>query len=285
MRKFVISLVILILAGGTAFYFGWVQMQLPPNTYAVVFTKTGGWDDAVLEPGEFNWRWERLLPTNFTLHVFSAAPHSTDLRSSGRLPSAEAYSAYLEDAPDFRYEIEASVSYRVRAEELPRLAREEDLHPAGLEEYYARYDARIADRARAVLTRLYAQAAGAEAGTIALSSLEDEITDRLAEDFPDLEIVSAVPVAVTVPDFGLYEAARSLYFETIDARRAAISEQTFAAEERRITEESRIETLRRYGEILTEYPVLLDYFSLSAERGVDPLDLSTLREAEQAVEP
>lgn len=285
MRKFVISLVILILAGGTAFYFGWVQMQLPPNSYAVVFTKTGGWDETVLEPGEFHWHWERLLPTNFTLHVFSSAPHRTDLRSSGRLPSAETYSAYLEEAPEFRYDIEATVSYRVRAEELPRLAREEDLDPAGLEEWYAQYDARIADRARAVLGDLYAGATDAGGGSVALSSLEDELTDRLAEDFPDLEIVSAVPVAVSVPDFGLYEAARSLYFEAIDARRAAITEQTFAAEERRITEESRIETLRRYGEILAEYPVLLDYFSLSAERGVDPLDLSALRDARQTVEP
>ena len=46
-----------------------------------------------------------------------------------------------------------------------------------------------------------------------------------------------------------------------------------------MTEETRIETLRRYGEVLTEYPTLLDYFSLTAEQGVDPLDLEAIRES------
>jgi hypothetical protein len=37
--------------------------------------------------------------------------------------------------------------------------------------------------------------------------------------------------------------------------------------------------LRDYGEVLSEYPVLLDYFNMSAESGVDPLQLEALRSA------
>lgn len=282
MRKFVISLLILLIAGGVAFYFGWVQLQMPPNTYGVVFTKTGGWDDTVIRPGAFHWRWERLLPTNFTLHVYSAAPHRAEVRSSGTLPSADVYAGYLEENPDFGYEIEVSLAYRVRPEELPRLAREEDLQPAGLEEWYAQYDERIADRARGLVRRLYADASEDAPGEVSLAALETELADRLAEEFADLEIISAVPTTLSVPDFDLYEAARSLYFETVDARREAIAERAFTAEERRITEETRLETLRRYGEVLAEFPVLLDYFSLSAEQGVDPLELDALAGAADA---
>jgi hypothetical protein len=111
---------------------------------------------------------------------------------------------------------------------------------------------------------------------VELGSLEDELTDRLAEEFETLEIISAVPTTMSVPDFALYEAARSLYFEAVEARRAAISERAFTAEEERITEESRLDTLRSYGEVLSEFPVLLDYFSLTAEQGVDPLELDAL---------
>jgi hypothetical protein len=276
MRKFVISLLILLIAGGVAFYFGWVQLQMPPNTYGVVFTKTGGWDDTVIRPGEFHWRWERLLPTNFTLHVYSASPHRAEVRASGMLPSADVYAGYLEENPDFSYEIAVSVSYRVRSSELPRLAEEEDLRPAGLEDWYAQYDERITDRARGRVRELYADAQTDSPGRVELGSLEDELTDRLAEEFETLEIISAVPTTMSVPDFALYEAARSLYFEAVEARRAAISERAFTAEEERITEESRLDTLRSYGEVLSEFPVLLDYFSLTAEQGVDPLELDAL---------
>ncbi|NBB91205.1 MAG: hypothetical protein GVY23_08375 [Spirochaetes bacterium] len=278
MRKLAISLVILLIAGGTAFYFGWVQLQIPANSYGVVFTKTGGWDTSVIRPGEFHWRWERLLPTNFTLHIFPSTPHATSVRASGTLPSAEVYAGYLEDNPDFSYELELSLAYRVRPAELPRLVREEDLQPAGLDDWYTRHDQRMVDRARGLAGEFYADVPGESAGPVQLDAFEEELTDRLAEAFPDLEIISAVPTTISLPDFSLYEAGRSLYFDSIDARRSAIAEQAYEAEERRVTEESRLETLRRYGEVLTEYPTLLDYFSLTAEQGVDPLDLEAIRE-------
>lgn len=277
MRKFLISLVILILAGGAVFYLGWVQLQLPPNTYGVVFTKTGGWDDAVLEPGEFHWRWERLLPTNFTLHAFPSTPHNAVVTSSGTLPSGDTYAEYLEQSPDFDYEIELDVSFRVRKEDLPELAKEEDLEPDGLEEWYEQRAKRIGDAARTMVREVYADAQEEADGAVQLQSLEDELIDRLSERFSSLEFLSAVPTIVRIPDFGLYQAARSLYFETINARREAVADSEFAAEESRIAQKTRLETLKQYGEILTEYPVLLDYFSLSVEQGVDPLALEAVR--------
>jgi hypothetical protein len=284
MRKLLISLVILLLAGGTVFYFGWVQLQLPENTYGVVFTKTGGWDKTVMRPGEFHWRWERLLPTNFTLHVFASAPHRTMVRASGTLPSADVYSGYLEEDPDFSYEVELSVSYRVKPEELPRLASEEDLDPEGLEGWYGEYDARIRERAPSLVREIYGAAAEESPGEVSLESLEAEIRGELSTEYPALEFLSAVPTTVLVPDFTLYEAARSLYLESVNARREAVAEQAFDAEQRQLAEESRLETLRSYGQILTEFPVLLDYFRLSAEQDVDPLELDALRELGQQVQ-
>ncbi|MFP4230663.1 MAG: hypothetical protein ACLFRR_02320 [Spirochaetaceae bacterium] len=276
MRKFLVGLFILLIAAGAVFYIGWVQIRIPAGSYGVVFTKTGDWDETVIRPGEFHWRWERLLPTNFTLHVFPATAHRVDLRSSGTLPSAEVYAEYLEDSPDFGYQIDLTVAYRIRASELPRLAREQGLRPADLEEWYNDYDDRITDQARGLVREVYTEAQEESPGRIHLASLEKELTDAFAEEFSDLEFLQVVPTRVSVPDFDLYEAGRSLYFETVEARRAAIAEDAFEAEERRITEESRLGTLKRYGEVLSEFPVLLDYFSMSAEQGVDPLALRSL---------
>jgi hypothetical protein len=211
------------------------------------------------------------------MHVFSAAPHRTLINSSGTLPSAEVYASYLEQSPDFRYRIELSVSYRVRPSEIPRLAAEEDLDPEGLEGWYGEYDARMRDRATSLVRRLYGAAQEERPGSVQLANLGEELRSRLSEEYPELEVLSAVPTAVSVPDFSLYEAARSLYFETVEARRDAISEEAFTAEQARISQESRLETLRRYGEVLSEYPVLLDYFTLSAEQDIDPLALDALR--------
>ncbi|MFP4204598.1 MAG: hypothetical protein ACLFSP_00640 [Spirochaetaceae bacterium] len=276
MRKFLVGLFILLIAAGAVFYIGWVQIRIPAGSYGVVFTKTGDWDETVIRPGEFHWRWERLLPTNFTLHVFPATAHRVDLRSSGTLPSAEVYAEYLEDSPDFGYQIDLTVAYRIRASELPRLAREQGLRPADLEEWYNDYDDRITDQARGLVREVYTEAQEESPGRIHLASLEKELTDAFAEEFSDLEFLQVVPTRVSVPDFDLYEAGRSLYFETVEARRAAIAEDALEAEERRITEESRLGTLKRYGEVLSEFPVLLDYFSMSAEQGVDPLALRSL---------
>lgn len=280
MRRFLISLVILVLAGGAVFYFGWVQLQLPANTYGVVFTKTGGWDDTIIEPGEFRWRWERLLPTNFTLLVFPSTPHTSVVTASGTLPSGDVYGEYLDPTPDFDYEIKVELSFRVRPEDLPQLAAEEGLEPEGLEEWYGLQESRIQDATRSMVGELYEAAyEQSRDRTVQLGSLEDELTDRLSERFSSLQFISAVPTTVKIPDFGLYEAARSLYFETIDARRAAVAESEFAAEEERISQRSQLETLRLYGEVLSEFPVLLDYFSLSAEQGFDPLRLDAQRSA------
>jgi hypothetical protein len=128
-----------------------------------------------------------------------------------------------------------------------------------------------------MVRRIYTAAQQDGPGEASLTSIGEELLTRLSREYPALEFVSAVPTEVSLPDLELYEAARSLYFDTVEARRSAISEEAFTAEQRRISEESRLETLRRYGEVLSEYPVLLDYFELSAEQDVDPLALDALR--------
>ncbi|MBN2874062.1 MAG: hypothetical protein JXM71_03115, partial [Spirochaetales bacterium] len=69
MRRFVLSLSILMVLSVSVFLVGWVSLRVPAGSYAVYSSKTGGVDTRVVAPGEFWWNAGMLLPTNVRLIV------------------------------------------------------------------------------------------------------------------------------------------------------------------------------------------------------------------------
>ena len=133
MRRFwyVPAAIILVLLVA-AFLAGWLQLALPADTFGVVYTRGRGFDPAVVKPGGFTWRWQRLLPKTLVLHRFTLAPRLAELPVSGILASGAVYAALVPEKPDFSYELHVTVRYRVRPEALPRLAEQDGLRPEGL---------------------------------------------------------------------------------------------------------------------------------------------------------
>lgn len=284
MKKLLIVLLILILVGGTVFFFGWVQFFVPAGSAAVIFTKTHGWEPQVIEPGTFTWRWQRLIPTNMTLHIFDLSPHSQSVSAAGNLPSADLYSRYIEGQADFRYSIEVEVSFAVVPEELPRLAQEEGVTPDTIGEWYESVTATVRRVATEAVTSTLARSAE-QAQDTTFFALEEQIISRLGPSFPYIEFVSVVPTEVVLPDLDLYGRAQEIYFSMLEAREEAVAEATYTTTRSRLEDEYVINALRSYAEILSANPALLDYFRLSAEEGVDPLNIEALRqEAEAAAE-
>ena len=276
MRKAIVIFILLILLGGVGFYFGWVQFRLPPGSLGVVFTKTSGWDSEVIEPGTFSWRWEALLPTNLTLYVVNADPVTVEVSSTANLPSGELYGSFLEGSPTFEYEIRFDVVYRVAPKELPRLIEEGVVAGSDVTSWYDSMNDSIESRALELASGAMESVADASSGE-RISEFADSVSRRLATAAPEIEVVSVNPRRVSLPDIGLYQEARELYMSALEARQEAIREAMSATSTQEVFEEARLQTLRRYGEVLAEYPVLLDYFTLAAERGVDPLSLGELR--------
>jgi hypothetical protein len=276
MKKAIAILIFLVLAGGTAFYFGWVQFRLPPGTVGVTFTKTSGWDSEVIEAGEFTWRWEALLPTNFTLHVVDVDPVTVGVSSTGNLPSGALYGGLLEGSPTFEYEVRFDVTYRIDPEALPRLLEEGAIEGSDVSAWYDSMNDSIEAQALELVSEAMESVSDASAGE-RVSRFAESMEDRLSGAVPDVEIVSVLPRRISLPDIGLYREARELYLGAMEARREAIEEAMASTSTGEVLEEARLGTLRRYGEVLSEYPVLLEYFSLGAEEGVDPLNLGELR--------
>ena len=276
MKAFFIILLVLIVAGGVVFYFGWVQIQLPPESYGVIFTKTSGYDPDVVRPGEFTWRWEKLIPTNFTLYRFDLRPRNVQISIRHELPSGELYASVLPESPNFTVEGQLEVSFTIEPEALPRLVEEQKLTPDSLDQFYDAAAQRMAAQGRRVSPETLTFDTSAEA----------RMRSELSAELPELQIVSLTLSDLKVPDMELYELAKQSYRDLVETRtgardaeaaRLAVEE---AREERRdAAEEARRENLRKYGALFNEYPVLLKAMAIqqlggSAQLKVPELDLS-----------
>jgi hypothetical protein len=281
MKKFIISLIILIILSGVVFYFGWVQINVPPNHYGVVFTKTRGWDDELVIPGDFRWEVERLLPTNFKLYLFHLTPEEVQIKTEGSLPSAQYYASVLPERADFSYNIDLFVTIKVRPEHLVSLVKDEGLRPKTLDKWYTDISRRMELETIAIIADVLGKS---ETGIITedsgndpmmiYSGMEEDIIYRIEQKFPFLKVISVAPLEFHLPDPELYRTARASYLEMVKTETRAKSESKAAEIRESIVSSGALDTLSRYGQILTEHPVLLDYLNLIIESGSDPLGIN-----------
>ena len=257
MKKALVTLIVLAVLGGVVFYFGWVQIRLPGDACAVIFTKTGGFDRRVTLPGTFSWRWERLIPTNFTLYRYSLVPYRTRVEVRQLLPSAELYSGVLPDKPDFSIRAVADLEFAIRPESLPGLLEREQLYPENLPEYYRA----TADALGSSLAELAAKG-GLAPG--ALAGAEPAFRGELAARYPHLALLRVELRDTRLPDDGLYELARDSYRSLVsrrdrarDAAEAALTGERARDALARERQATSLESLAAYGELLNKYPILL----------------------------
>lgn len=275
MKKFFVSLIFLVIAAGVVFYFGWVQLQLPPDTYAVAFSRTGGWENDVMEPGKFIWRWERLIPTNFTLYKYTLPPQEHDLQSTGTLPSGAVYAQFLPGNPDFSYTIDVAISYRLKPEELPRMTRDGVVTPATIDTWYKTFDANVLAQAQSMLAPLVnTEVSGSSAFSFA--GIADTLLKELSRKYPDVTFLSVAPRQLKFPDLALYERARKAYDTIAQARTQSLESATRASAPDQVQKGNQLEMLKQYGELLNEYPILLKYLAIEAGKNPDTVKLDNL---------
>jgi hypothetical protein len=277
MKKFIFLFAVFLLLGGVVFYYGWIQYSLPANTYGIVFTKTRGWEPAPLVPGVFSWRWEKLIPGNFDLHIYPKIVETAEIVSQGTLPSASAYSVFLEGNTDFGYDLKIKVTYKVKPEYYPILASEQGVTPEGLNAWLA---GRNTDVAREGVSRIIEKMNRSDSSETPAGNFHDiseDLKTSLSNKFSYFEIISVLPERINFPDMELYRKGRELYNLSLDAKKEAIIEESrrFAFDAMR--EEKRITSLQKYGELLTKYPLLIEYLLVEKMENPQPSDLEQLR--------
>ncbi|MDR2392567.1 MAG: hypothetical protein LBD93_00175 [Treponema sp.] len=261
MRKFMAACIILSIIGGMALFFGWVQLMVPPGSYGVLRSKTHGLDPGIIRAGAFRWVWYTLIPTNAEIQVFTLDRVSRSSRIQDRLPSGKEYASFAGFTFDFAYTLWITLSFTIKPDFLVTLTDTRHiLDQAGLDAFEADLAAEIEtftiQRLRIYTTDLAKLEELLGSGSI--EALEEDIERA----FPDIENLTCSIMTRDFPDLNLYQQFRTLYTGYLAKQQEYIHSEPSLQPKTRMLTQIRFDDLTRYGELLTKYPILLQYLEL-----------------------
>ncbi|MCL2764912.1 MAG: hypothetical protein FWD40_06490 [Treponema sp.] len=265
MKKFLITLFILIILGATAFLFGWVQFSVPPGQYGIIISKTHGTDGQLVRSGEFRWLWYKLIPTNVKIAIFDLEQKRYTISFNSALPSGDTYASFAGLAnADFSWNLQGEISFKMDPNALVSLAENNNITN---QEELDNYLRTAAQSIEVIILRMFSSEADSERLERILSGNRDQrLETDIKNAFPWIIDFSLVINSAKYPDFVLYSMLRLLYEEFLARQREYISNSFGRRAESHIETQLRFEELERYGDLLTRFPVLLEYFALEINK-------------------
>nr|MCR4790524.1 hypothetical protein [Treponemataceae bacterium] len=231
---------------------------VPAGSHAVLITKTSGIKDKTICPGEFSWYWERLLPTNTKTRKFVLKPCIYETELVNELPSGQVYAEMIEGNPDFSYEIDVTTEINMKPEGLPNFVRKTDAKTSDeLNEYLEEVSEKIASDIVEYLLKESIRTGSADIFNSDLETLKKGI--KAEKKYPDIEISQIEIESIVMPDIELYNIAKQNYQEFQKQVKQAII--TISKNQSIYTADDyiKLERLSRWGKILSEYPILIDF--------------------------
>jgi len=265
MKKFLISLLIIIILCAVAFFVGWVQFSVPPGSYGVINSKTHGVDTEVVRSGEFRWIWYKLIPTNVQIAVFRIEPVKFQVDFNSSLPSGDSYASFAGMGADFSWELKGVISFRLDPDAMVSVVSENNL--ASQEDL----DAHLQDVAQNIEVIILRILSSAETDSLRLEKIlagnaDEEMEKEIKGQFSQIRDFSFVIQSAKYPDFVLYRQVRLLYDEFLAKQREYVAESFGRRAENHIEAQLHFGELERYGELLTKYPVLLEYLAMDRDK-------------------
>jgi hypothetical protein len=233
-------------------------------------SKTHGLETEVIQDGDFRWIWYKMLPTNAKVSVYTISPVKRSIRTSGVLASGEVYAALAGLNADFSWEISGELSFSLKPEKLPEFTARENINDdAGLrkaeEILAAKVETLVLQRLRNYADNANADNMSAEIDAIAFTASHPEINSEIQSLIPEIENLNCAIQFVRIPDYALYQSLFSLYREYLARQNAILSLSVANEAERKINSRIRMEELAQYGELLTKYPILIEYLSIEKD--------------------
>jgi hypothetical protein len=271
MKKLFVTLIILIAVGALGFFAGWAQLSVPHNTYGVLRSKTHGLHANVIKGGDFTWLWYKLIPNNTDIAVFDIKGQTVQVAASGELPQAETYSAFVGLKAGFSWQVSGSVSFSIDPGALPQLVDSLSiLNQSEFDNYVLQLRLQLTPFIEQRLTYYCEQP---EALTqINADSAYEPLSADIQAAFPHISGLSCSLSVKRFPDYNLYNSAKAMYDDYISHQREILNAQINENAAGRIKSQFRLDELARYGELITKYPLLLDYLKLqdtAAAAGAD----------------
>jgi hypothetical protein len=218
-------------------------------------------DESLIREGEFRWIWYKLIPTNAETLVFKPHFVSWPFKAQGVLPSGNTYAAASGLAADFSYEISGTLSFTIKPELLPELVKNGSIGgQADLEDYANRQGRAI--EAFAVQRIAAYSSEGQPGDDFFLAAAASRLEQELGRAFAEAENIVCALQMVKLPDFALYNQLRSVYEGYLTAQRDILRNDMNVQAQRNVDSLLRFDELEKYGELLTKYPVLLQYLEM-----------------------
>lgn len=241
---------------------GWVQFSVPPGKYGVVISKTHGLDLKPVKSGEFRWIWYKLIPTNVKISVFTLDQYKYPINFKSSLPSGDVYSSFvgLSNA-DFSWNLYGEISYSLDPQMLVPVANEYNLTNQEELDYYMENTAKNIE----VLILRILSSSGNDSARLEqiMSGNPDARLDKeINENFPEIMDFSLKIYTAKYPDFVLYREIRQIYEDFLKSQRDYLNSSFGKRAQTHIETQLRFDELERYGDMLTRYPILLDYLRM-----------------------
>jgi hypothetical protein len=259
MKKFFITILILIILGGIVFYFGWVEFSVPPGAYGIMRSRTHGADKQLIRNGEFRWEWYKVIPANVEILILKPKTMSRSFTHKGMLPSAETYESLLGIKADFSYEAAGSFSFNIKPDAFPDLAltmtieNQNDLDA---------YSEALAGNIEIFIMQNLMTGSHVDIENIIMKGNVGALIADTGRNFPNIENINIKIQTLLFPDIALYNSAKSLYEFYLEKQQEYLSGPLAVSAARGLNFRFRIDELEKYGELLTKYPILMQFLSL-----------------------
>ena len=95
----------------------------------------------------------------------------------------------------------------------------------------------------------------------AFISVEDQgkILRRIQTHFDDINLHDLDIVSISVPDFDLYAKSKEYYYTLTAIKNSSLQTEMLNTAKQRAENEVQLELLERYGYLLNEFPILIEY--------------------------
>jgi len=261
MKKFFITLLILIILAGTVFMLGWAQFSVPPGKYGVINSKTHGIDQKLVRSGEFRWIWYKLIPTNVIISAYDIDYNKYPIDFKSSLPSGDTYAGFIGTNADFSWNLKGELGFRLVPEMLiPVVTKNKISNQQDLDEYLQSVAQSIINLLLKVLSSQGTDSARLE--NLMSGNPDAELEREIKEKFPEIRDFSIKIQSAKYPDFVLYRQLRLIYENYLASQREYAVSSFGKRAESHIESQFRLEELEKYGELLSKFPILLDYITI-----------------------
>ena len=260
MKKFFITLLVLVIIAGAVLFFGWAQLGIPPDACGVIRSKTHGLYPHLIQPGEFRWIWYKLIPTNTVTTVLRLNPVNHDFTAENKLPSGKVYSTFAGLEGDFSWKMSASISFSISPDAIITLF---SANTISSQEDLTRYEKDITEQIEGFILRCIEQEENYEQVETLLKDGENPwFETEILRQFPVLNNFSLKVKSANFPDFALYRKAKALFEDYMTVQKEYATGDIREKAKNRIDSMFRFDELELYGALLTKYPILLEYLAL-----------------------